>query len=165
MNKSVFRYFDDSHEDFKEICSLLINTNPLYLIHKGDRKYSLDTGENEQLKRDIRKNSKAMGKFLCSVVKSKDKYSTQLLQQLENEINIYKWARMEGNGFLDMCASYLGDFIIHRFGGSWSVVNERFCIMITDRTCIFIKDLIIMYYCADERQGLEKAILEIEERL
>ena len=165
MNNSVFRYFDDSHEDFKEICSLLINTNPLYLIHKGDRKYSLNTGENEQLKLDIRKNSETMCNFLRSEIKSKDKYSMQLLQQLENEINIYKWAHMEEKGFLDMCASYLGDFIIHRIGGSWAVVNERLCIMITDRACIFIKDLIIMYYFVDERQGLEKAILEIEERL
>ncbi|MBE6355251.1 hypothetical protein [Treponema sp.] len=163
MNNSVFRYFGNTHEDFKEICSLLINTNPLYIIHKGDRKYSLDTGENEQLKLDIRKNSETICNFLRSEIRTKDKYSMQLLQQLENEINIYKWAHMEGKGFLDICASYLGDLIINRFGGCWSVVNKRLCIMVTGRACIFIKDLITMYYCADERQGLEKVISKIEE--
>lgn len=163
MDDSPWPYYDDSAEGFKAITSLLLTANPLYIIHKGDKKYSLDTGENDQLKKDIHKSSKAICKFLCHEIKSKEKYSIPVLQKLENEINLYKWTHIKSEDFLDMCACYLGDFIIHNFGGYWSVVNKRLCIMITNRTCVFTNDLIKLYYCSEDAHGLETAIHQIKE--
>lgn len=165
MQQSDWDYYDDSGEDFKYITSLLLNSNPVYIIHNGDKRYLLDTGENDQLKKNISKNSKKICKFLCHEINSKEKYSIQVLQKLENEINLYKWTHIKSEGFLSMCTSYLGDFIINYFGGRWAIVNDRLCIMITNRVCIFPSDLIRLYYYSEDSQGLEKAIIQIKETL
>ena len=50
---SDWYYFENDSESFIEIANILLLLNPIYITHNGDRKYSLDTGENDDLKQNI----------------------------------------------------------------------------------------------------------------
>ena len=158
---SDWYYFESDSESFVAIANILLHMNPVYITHNGDRKYSLDTGENEDLKKNIKINVKRLSSFLCDESKCKDPYSIEIIKQLENEINLFKWSHMNNSGYLDMCGSVLGDFVIHNFGGKWAVVNEKLCVMITNRICIFPMDIIRLYYYGNVTAGLQNTIAEI----